>query len=53
MAAKLTYAKAIIWRWIGIVLPGDQAQMPLLSGKASVDLNEEVVSHKVVDKYSV
>ena len=31
MAAKLTYAKAMIWRRIGVVMPSDQIQIPLLS----------------------
>uniref|UniRef100_A0A674NVC5 Ig-like domain-containing protein n=1 Tax=Takifugu rubripes TaxID=31033 RepID=A0A674NVC5_TAKRU len=50
---SLTCAKAMILRWIGVVMPTDQVQMPLLSDKALVDSDEEDISDEMVDKYPV
>ena len=34
----LTFARALILKWIGVVLPGDQAHLPLLrDGEANVE----------------
>lgn len=44
---SLTCAKAMILRWIGVVMPGDGVQMALLE---AVD-NEEVVT-TIIDRYS-
>lgn len=43
----------MILGWIGVVMPGDQIQMPLLSDKAMIDSNEEDISDEMVDKYPV
>ena len=43
-ALLLTFAKALILRWIGVVMPENQTQMPLLDGN---ELEE------VVDMYSL
>ena len=50
---SLTCAKAMILRWVGVVMPGDKAQLPLLSDKASLDSDEEEDSEKFTDKYPV
>ncbi|CAK6980062.1 uncharacterized protein LOC118802460 [Scomber scombrus] len=39
----LTFAKAMILRWVGVVMPGDQAQMPLLHRLDTSEDDEEVV----------
>lgn len=36
----LTFAKVMILRWVGVVMPGDQTQMPLLRG-AETDVDED------------
>ena len=37
----LTFAKAMILRWIGVVMPEGQTQMPLLGKNDSDDDNED------------
>ena len=36
----LTFAKAMILRLVGVVMPGDQVQMPLLQGDGTGQLME-------------
>lgn len=43
----------MILRWIGVVMPGDQSQMPLLSDKVLDDSDKEDTSDKMVDEYPV
>ncbi|KAL7373834.1 hypothetical protein ABVT39_015141 [Epinephelus coioides] len=47
----LTFAKAMILRWVGVVMPGDQVQIPLLQ-QTDTDIDEEVVIEGgLVEKY--
>ena len=47
----LTFAKAMIMRWVGVVMPGDQTQMPLLRD-ADTDVDEDdVISGVMVEAY--
>lgn len=46
----LTCAKAMILRWVGAVMPGDQVQLPLLQ-MTGTDADEELVIE--VDKYPI
>jgi len=46
----LTFAKAMILRWVGIVMPGENTQMPLLSGNDLSD-NEEGEGVELVETY--
>uniref|UniRef100_A0A3B1K9V9 Uncharacterized protein n=1 Tax=Astyanax mexicanus TaxID=7994 RepID=A0A3B1K9V9_ASTMX len=50
----LTCAKAMILRWIGVVMPGDRVQMPLLNRTDSDDDSQEesVVDGDMVEKYA-
>ena len=34
---------AMILRWVGVVMPGDQVQMPLLQGDGTGENDEEIV----------
>lgn len=50
----LTFAKAMILRWVGVVMPGEQVQMPLLSGSDRDNDDEDeamVIGGGFVDKY--
>ena len=48
----LTFAKAMILRWVGVVMPGDNAQMPLLlRGDPGEDEEEVVIEGEMVEKY--
>ncbi|XP_047430263.1 uncharacterized protein LOC124999403 isoform X2 [Mugil cephalus] len=38
----LTFAKAMILKWVGVVMPGHQAQMPLLNKKDEGEYDEEI-----------
>ena len=45
----LTFAKVMILRWVGVVMPGDQVQMPLLStGKND---EETMLDDELMEKY--
>ena len=47
----LTFAKAMILRWVGVVMPGDQVQMPLLY-RTDIEGDEEVViEDELIEKY--
>lgn len=43
----LTFAKAMILRWVGVVMPGDSTQMPLLN-VTNLDGDEEVTQDGVL-----
>ena len=46
----LTFAKVMILRWVGVVMPGDQTQMPLLHG-ADMDVDgDNVIWGVLVEK---
>lgn len=50
----LACAKAMILCWIGVVIPGEQVQMPLLRDEAVADSDEEDESGAAMfDKYRV
>ncbi|XP_047435874.1 uncharacterized protein LOC125005021 [Mugil cephalus] len=38
----LTFAKAMILKWVGVVMPGNQAQMPLLNKNDEGEYDEEI-----------
>ncbi|XP_030580076.1 uncharacterized protein LOC115776499 [Archocentrus centrarchus] len=46
----LTFAKAMILRWVGIVMPSDRTQMPLIQ-TTDMDEEEDVVIGGVVERY--
>ena len=47
----LTFAKVMIMRWVGVVMPGDQTQMPLLHD-ADTDIDEDnVIRGVMVESY--
>lgn len=47
----LTCAKAMLLRWIGVVMPGNQVQMPLLRRTDSDDDEEVMLEGELVEKY--
>lgn len=48
----LTFAKAMILRWVGVVMPGEQIQMPLLVGNdLDADDAEVVIEDELVETY--
>ena len=50
----LTFAKAMILRWVGVVMPGDQTQMPLLDRNDSEWEEEEgVIEGEMIDMYPI
>ena len=47
----LTFAKVMIMRWVGVVMPGDQTQMPLLhDADTNVD-EDDVIRGVMVESY--
>jgi len=48
----LTFAKAMILRWVGVVMPENQAQMPLLERGMSDETEEWRAEGDIVDMYS-
>lgn len=48
----LTFVKAVILRWVGVVMPGNQVQMPLLNRSDIGEDNEEVgIEGKLMEMY--
>ncbi|XP_036418907.1 uncharacterized protein LOC118802460 [Colossoma macropomum] len=47
----LTFAKAMILRWVGVLMPGDQIQMPLLHRTDTDDDEEVVIEGELMEKY--
>lgn len=48
----LTFAKARILRWVGVVMPGERTQLPLLARSATDDFDEEnEVATNIIDRY--
>ncbi|KAG8001029.1 Endogenous retrovirus group 3 member 1 Env polyprotein [Nibea albiflora] len=47
----LTFAKAMILRWVGVVMPGDQVQLPLLQRTDSDEDEEGEIDGELQEKY--
>lgn len=47
----LTFAKPMILRWVGVVMPGDQIQRPLLHGNDLEEDEEVIMEGEILDKY--
>lgn len=47
----LTFAKAMILRWVGVVMPGDHVQMSLLKGEYTENGKDEVKDVELMETY--